>query len=58
MKHYQDRYMITLYATAEIDVTNLDEHETIERIKLAIDAIREAISEIDKYEEERAKSAG
>lgn len=50
MEYDRNRFIITLYAVARIEARNLDTQAKIERIKLSIDAIKEALLEVDKYE--------
>lgn len=46
---------MTLYAVARIKARNLDKQTKVERIRLAIEAIKEAVSDINEFEAVRQR---
>ena len=56
MNYERYQHMVTFYAVATFDVKGLHTQTKIEKINLSIEAIKEALSEIDKYEAKRVTS--
>ena len=57
MSFDRNGHITTLYVTTAISTSSLDTQTKIEKIKLCIEAVKEVLSEIDKYEERRAPDA-
>ncbi len=57
MNYERNQNMVSFYAVATFDARGLDTQTKIERIKLTIEAIREALDRIDKLDAEWARRA-